>query len=232
MSGFKGFLGKFGLVVATSVLTASLAGTGVASAVASVPNNSVSSPKIVNNSVRSMDIKNGAVRSADVADNNLTTNDILDGSLTGGDLADSSLTTFDLQDGTVASEDIADATILSADIQNGSIAAVDLAPLAITRWAKIDADATGTSIIRGRGVVGSTRVDTGQYTVTFLQDIDTCGWSATVNDNDAGVAPALYATVERNSAGDNNTLRVRTFNGDGAIVDPPTGDGFTVTVTC
>ena len=232
MSGFKGFLGKCGLVVATSVVAASLAGTGVASAVAAVPNNSVNSPKIINNSVKSADIRNGSVHSIDVTDNNLTGTDILDGSLNGADVADSSLSTFDLQDGTVASEDIADATITSTDIQNGQVSAADLAPTAITRWAKIDADSTGTSVVRGRGVVGATRATEGQYTVTFLQDIDTCGWSATVNHNDFGVAPLLNAVVEQNNENDNNTLRIRVFDDEGDLVDTPTGSGFTVTVDC
>jgi hypothetical protein len=243
MSGFKGHLGKVGLVVATSLATMTLAGGGVASAVASaVPANSVNSSKIVNNSIRSVDIRNGTIRSMDVLDNNLRgtdvldgslgTDDVLDGSLTGGDIADSSLTTFDLQDGTVASEDIADATIVSNDIQNGSIQAADLNNSAMTRWAKIDADATGTAVLRGRGVITSSRVGQGMYTVTFLQAVDACGWTATVNDNDAESAGNLYASVERNSVNDQNTLRVRTFDASGALTDTSAGDGFTVTVVC
>src|SRR5690242_9650953 len=68
MSGFKGFLGRFGLVVATSVVTASLAGTGVASAIVTIPNNSVSSIKIVDDTVRSIDVRNGTLRGVDIAD--------------------------------------------------------------------------------------------------------------------------------------------------------------------
>jgi hypothetical protein len=232
MSGFKGFLGKFGLVVATSVVTAGLAGTGVASAVAAVPNNSVNSVKIINNTVRGVDIKDGAVHSIDITDNNLTTNDIQDGTLTGNDVADESLTSFDLDDGSVGSADIADNTVSSSDILNGTITPTDLATTAMTRWAKIDADATGAALIRGRGAIGATRVSAGQYAVTFLQDVTLCGWSATVNDNDTGAAGPLYATVERDGVNSNSILRVRTFDAAGALVDPSTGDGFTVTVTC
>src|SRR5215218_7644033 len=82
----KRILGKLGMVVATAVVSVTVAGSGVASAF-NVPMNSVNSAKIVNNSVRSIDIRDGGVRSVDVADHNLTTNDIANGSLTGGDIA-------------------------------------------------------------------------------------------------------------------------------------------------
>jgi hypothetical protein len=242
MSGFKGFLGKVGLVVAASVTTAALASTGVAAASAVIPNNSVNSAKIINNTVKSADIKNNSVHSIDVTDNNLTGVDILDGSLGSPDLGDGSVTSADIADGTVASGDIADGTVgsgdiadgtvASGDIANGTVAAADLAPLVMTRWAKIDADASGSSLIRGRGAAGTQRLGAGQYTVTFVQDVTTCGWSATVNDNDTGAAPPLFATVERDGPNSNSILRVRTFDATGALADPDTGDGFTVTVTC
>ena len=53
-----------------------------------------------------------------------------------------------------------------------------------------------------------------------------------MNDNDAGGATGLYATVERDTAGDANSLRVRTFNAAGSQVDTEEDDGFTVTVFC
>jgi hypothetical protein len=241
MSGFKGFLGKVGLVLVTSVATATIAGTGVASAL-NVPNGSVNSAKIVNNSVRSVDIKNNSVHSIDVTDDNLTGADIHDGSLGGLDLADGSVVSADIAEGTVSSADIADGQVgtsdigdgqvTSGDIANGTIAAGDLAPTAITRWAKIDASDAGTALMRGRGAVAAARVNVGMYTVTFLQPITSCGWTATVNDNDFESAGNLYASVERNAELDDNTLRIRTFNAAGVATDTTEGDGFTVTVTC
>lgn len=196
----KRMIGQVGLVVATAMVTVTLAGGGVASAF-NVPGNSVTSAKIVNNSIRSIDIKDGTLASIDVHDGALTGADVADGSLGGGDIAD------------------------------GSISTADLSPQALTRWAKVDGGTT-TSLIRGRGATTASRLAAGQYLVTFSQSITACGWTATVNDNDAGVAPNLYASVERNSAADANTLRVRVFNDAGTTVDTAQDDGFTVTVTC
>lgn len=196
----KRMIGQVGLVVATAMVTVTLAGGGVASAF-NVPGNSVTSAKIVNNSIRSIDIKDGTLASVDVHDGALTGADVADGSLGGGDIAD------------------------------GSISTADLSPQALTRWAKVDGGTT-TSLIRGRGATTASRLAAGQYLVTFSQSITACGWTATVNDNDAGVAPNLYASVERNSAADANTLRVRVFNDAGTTVDTAQDDGFTVTVTC
>jgi hypothetical protein len=232
MNGFKGFFGKFGLVVATAVVTTSLAGTGVASAVAAVPNNSVTSPKIVNNSVKSADIRDNSVHSIDVTDGNLTGVDIADDTVGGGDVTDGSITSADIGDGAVSTLDVLDGNLTGADILNGSIGLTDLAPTAVTRWAKVDADVNGATMIRGRGAVGATRVSAGQYAVTFLQDVDQCGWSATANDNGTGAAGALFATVELDGPNADNVLRVRTFDAAGALVDPTNDDGFTVTVNC
>ena len=196
----KRMIGQVGLVVATAMVTVTLAGGGVASAF-NVPGNSVTSAKIVNNSIRSIDIKDGTLASVDVHDGALTGADVADGSLGGGDIAD------------------------------GSVSTADLSPQALTRWAKVDGGTT-TSLIRGRGATTASRLAAGQYLVTFSQSITACGWTATVNDNDAGVAPNLYASVERNSAADANTLRVRVFNNAGTTVDTAQDDGFTVTVTC
>ncbi len=196
----KRMIGQVGLVVATAMVTVTLAGGGVASAF-NVPGNSVTSAKIVNNSIRSIDIKDGTLASIDVHDGALTGADVADGSLGGGDIAD------------------------------GSVSTADLSPQALTRWAKVDGGTT-TSLIRGRGATTASRLAAGQYLVTFSQSITACGWTATVNDNDAGVAPNLYASVERNSAADANTLRVRVFNDAGTTVDTAQDDGFTVTVTC
>lgn len=196
----KRMIGQVGLVVATAMVTVTLAGGGVASAF-NVPGNSVTSAKIVNNSIRSIDIKDGTLASVDVHDGALTGADVADGSLGGGDIAD------------------------------GSVSTADLSPQALTRWAKVDGGTT-TLLIRGRGATTASRLAAGQYLVTFSQSITACGWTATVNDNDAGVAPNLYASVERNSAADANTLRVRVFNDAGTTVDTAQDDGFTVTVTC
>lgn len=250
MKRFDGFLGKAGLVVATAVVTTTLAGSGVASAF-NVPTNSVDSNKIVNESIRSIDIKNGTVASVDVRDNSLTTGDVLDSTITGSDIADSSIggndiafgsvgggditdgsvLGADLATGTVTSSDLSDSTVTGTDLANGTVGPNDLAANVQTRWAKVDGGATA-SLQRGRGAVSASRAGAGNYVVQFSSSITACGWTATVNDNAAGSVSELYAAVEQNNPADNNSLRVRIFNAAGVEVDTPNDDGFTVTVVC
>jgi hypothetical protein len=216
----KRLLGQVGLVLATSVASVTIAGSGVASAF-NVPTNSVDSNKIVNESIRSIDVKNGTLTSADVHDNSLTGGDVADSSLTGSDVQDSSLTANDLDSGSVGSSEIVD----------GVIQPSDLSITAMTRWAKVNGGLT-TSLLRGRGANSATRIGTGAYQVTFSQSITNCGWSATINDNDAGGASAGFATVERDASDDILSLRVKTFDANGVLTDTAEDDGFTVTVVC
>jgi len=67
---------------------------------------------------------------------------------------------------------------------NAKIAALEAAG----RYAKVDADFDGASLLRGKGVTSVSRDGVGQYTVAFAAPIDQCAWFATLNDNDAGVA--------------------------------------------
>jgi hypothetical protein len=206
----KRMIGQLGLVVATAVVTVTVAGSGVASAF-NVPMNSVNSAKIVNNSVRSVDIRDGAVRSADVADQTLTRDDI------GHEAIDSGL--------------IAEGGVVSEDILNGTIQRGDLALAAQTRWAKVDADAT-PELLASRGISNISRTAVGNFVVVFQSSVLDCGWSATLNDNDAGSGPSGEISVERDNAGQQNVLRVRTYDSDGTPVDGDGSNGFTVSVVC
>jgi hypothetical protein len=189
-------------------------GLVVATAVASVTiagSGVASAFNVPINSVNSSKIVNNTVRSIDIKDGTITGNDVGDGSLTGGDISDN--------------------TINGNDVQNGSIGPSELSLLATTRWAKVDAGLT-TTLLNHRGATSASRLQQGQYVVTFAQPITGCGWSATVNDNDAGSAGPLMLSVERNFDNDANSLRVRTFDHAGAPVDTSEGDGFTLTVVC
>ncbi len=174
----------------------------------------------------------GGVASAfNVPGNSVTSAKIVNNSIRSIDIKDGTLASIDVHDGALTGADVADGSLGGGDIADGSVSTADLSPQALTRWAKVDGGTT-TSLIRGRGATTASRLAAGQYLVTFSQSITACGWTATVNDNDAGVAPNLYASVERNSAADANTLRVRVFNDAGTTVDTAQDDGFTVTVTC
>ncbi len=100
------------------------------------------------------------------------------------------------------------------------------------RWAKVDADFNGATLLRGFGATAVSRIGTGQFLVTFDGPIDICGWTATLNDNAAGTALNGQISIEQNATFDATTLRVRTFSEAGAEEDPPDTSGFTVTVTC
>ena len=122
-------------------------------------------------------------------------------------------------------------TVNSSSIVNGSVARADLKPGSLPNWAKVAGSTTGT-LLAGRGVASSSHVGTGVYQVDFNRSIVGCGWSATLNDNDAGTATAGLITVERASSGDVDSLFVRTFNTAGSAANTLGSEGFTVMVTC
>lgn len=133
--------------------------------------------------------------------------------------------------GGVAEAIAAPNTVNSSSIVNGSVARADLKPGSLPNWAKVAGGTTGT-FLAGRGASSSSRVGTGVYQVNFNRSVQGCGWSATLNDDDAGAAASGQITVERASAGDPDSLFVRTFNAAGAAANTASGDGFTVTVLC
>ena len=101
-----------------------------------------------------------------------------------------------------------------------------------SRYTKVDADASGVNFLQGRGVSLVSRLGVGVYRVTFAAPITECGWFATLNDNDAGISANGEISIERDSVGDTNSLRVRTFDSAGLPEDPFSDDGFSVHVVC
>ncbi len=140
-----------------------------------------------------------------------------------------------------ATETVPNNSVTSAKIVNGTIQGIDIKPGAVgpgqlginvrPRWAKVDAGVS-TSLIRGRGAASASRISAGVYSVRFVSPITSCGWSATRNDNDAGVVGAGQIAVERGSAADPFTLWVRTTNSAGTQTDTSDSDGFTLVVSC
>jgi hypothetical protein len=122
-----------------------------------------------------------------------------------------------------------DAAAASSD---AAVNAAAIAGLPTVRYAKVDADSSEATILSHVGAASSGRQGTGVYIVTFDEPVTDCGWSATLNDNDVGIAPSGEATVERASAGQTSTLLVSTWNSSGTKVDLGDTDGFTVTVIC
>ena len=71
----------------------------------------------------------------------------------------------------------------------------------------------------------------GVYRVTFDASVVGCGWSATLNDNDANSSPPGEISVGREPASSTNLL-VRTFNSAGAQTESDEANGFTVVLSC
>lgn len=138
---------------------------------------------------------------------------------------------FSVPNNSVNSAKIVNNTVSSADIKDGTVAPADLSNTARARWAKVSGGTSGT-LIRGRGVTSASRYNPGNYVVTFAQPITGCGWTATLNDNDAGSVTTGQIAVERHDTGDPYTLRVRTYDSLGTNADTPANDGFTVVVHC
>ncbi len=103
-------------------------------------------------------------------------------------------------------------------------------------WALADLDSGGASIIRSNGATGATRVGVGDFTVTFNRDISACVIQATPADatgttppNDASSPPGYWLTVDHGAGG---TVQLVAIDDTGALVDPASTDGATVTVFC
>ena len=99
-------------------------------------------------------------------------------------------------------------------------------------YAKVGADASGATLLRGKGVVSVSRSVVGGYKVEFDSSIEQCGWFATLNENGDGAAEPGEIAVEQQSAADPNSLEIRTFDSAGISADPGDADGFSVHVVC
>jgi hypothetical protein len=149
-----------------------------------------------------------------------------------GTLSVAQAATETVPNNSVTSAKILNNSVQGIDIKDSSVAAADLAISIRPRYAHIAASSAGASIINARGVVSASRLATGQFLVDFNAPITNCGWFATLTDNDAGSSVPGEISIERNSAGDPDTLRVRTYNSAGTLVDPSSTDGFSVRVDC
>lgn len=100
------------------------------------------------------------------------------------------------------------------------------------RFVQVDADSSGASIVRGRGVQAVHRALTGLYQVDFVDPVDQCAWLATRNDVQAGLAEPGEITVEPRTSSDPDSLWIRTYDSSGTMADMAPGDGFSLHVVC
>ncbi len=86
-----------------------------------IPNNSVTSAKIVDGTIAAADLGTGSVSSAKIADATIATGNLADGSVTTSKIADGNVVTSDLMDNSVTSAKIVDGAIITNDIANSAI---------------------------------------------------------------------------------------------------------------
>ena len=148
-----------------------------------------------------------------------------------GGLSIAQAATESVPNNSVTSAKILNGTIQGIDVRDGAITPADLGVNARPRWAKVSGGSSG-ALLRGRGVAGTSHVATGTYRVSFDAAITNCGWTATRNDNGAGLAGAGLISIEQESAADPTTLLVTTYNPAGTPTNTASDDGFTIAISC
>ncbi|MCH8821676.1 hypothetical protein IID23_04125, partial [Patescibacteria group bacterium] len=141
------------MIIAKKIVLGSLVGLiasflAVTVVVADVPNNSVTSAKIVNGAVTSADlatgaintlkIKNYTIRGIDIAPGNITSAAIKDGTVTGVDIAADTITAADIAADAVGTSELAADSVTTAEIAADTIVAGDIATGAVTTTEILD----------------------------------------------------------------------------------------------
>jgi hypothetical protein len=106
-------------VMSTLAFFMAVIGGGVA--VANVPNNSVTSGKIVDETIRARDIGANAIQESEIATQAVRSDEIGNFTVEGTDVDLGTLTGANVQDGTLQSEDITDGDIDAADVGDGIV---------------------------------------------------------------------------------------------------------------
>ena len=96
-----------------------------------IPNNSVTSAKIVDGTIAAADLGTGSVSSAKIADATIATGDLADGSVTTSKIADGNVITSDLADGSVTTSKIADGNVVTSNLMDNSVTSAKIVDGAI-----------------------------------------------------------------------------------------------------
>ena len=158
------------------------------------------------------------VTSRNVADNSLTSADVKNNSLTGGDIKNRSLKAIDFAAGQLKATP-GPAGPPGAKGDPGPIGPAgpkgdqgDMGPAAAESWVAVDLDG---NVKRKKGTVASSRTTDGNFTLTFVRNVRTCVYSATIG---GGVASAPCEISVSFSEADEKVLFVETTAG-GTHVD-------------
>jgi hypothetical protein len=181
----------------------------------------IGSGQIKANAVKTGKIAKEAVTTSKIKNSAITTTKIADKAVTGAKIDPAGL-------GTVPSASNA----ANAEKLNGlsSSAFVNKADYL---WAIVDEDG---NLVGSSGATAATRLGAGDFRVTFNRTVTNCAVGGTATDIDGGATPGgssarIIGTDNREQTA-NNTVDVSTTNDEGVEVDPATGDGFMITVSC
>jgi hypothetical protein len=216
------------MVVALISLFVSLSGVAWAA-------NTVDSSDVVDNSLLSRDLKdNEAVKTADVV-NDTTTG----GGLTAPDLRAGSVGTSEVVNDSLTGADIAESTLGIVPNAN-QLDGKDSTAFATNLWAVAGfgtptvSNPTGWQLFRSHGATATTRLQSGEFAVTFNRNITGCAYVASGGDTADGGTPPQFASVrQRNATSNPNDVVVNTYtSGSTTFSDPGLGDGFHLAVFC
>lgn len=131
---------------------------GVIGDTTTVPDGSITTPKIAAN----------AVTPPKIPDASLTRSKMVPGTLTGAEIQDGSLTGTEIADTTLARTKLVPGTLTGAEVQDGSLTGAEIADASLARTKLVPATLTGAEI-QDASVPG-TKLQTGTVTGTQIQD--------------------------------------------------------------
>jgi hypothetical protein len=185
-------------VVAYAALAVALGGTSYAAV--SLPRNSVGTPQLKANAVVSSKVKNGSLLRADFKAGQIPAGATGPAGPTG-------------PAGAAGPAGSAGAT--------GATGATG--PAGTPLWAVIGSDG---SLARGQGVTSTSHVGAGSYDVVFNQDVDKCGYMATIGPSGTGTASGDVDVASL--LGNTKGIYVETRDSGGTLTDRP----FHLAVVC
>jgi hypothetical protein len=164
------------MVVACIALAITLSGGAYAAerSLSSVPDNSVTTAKIVNGAVITSKIRDAAVTGRKIANDSVSAAKIANGAVSNAKIADGAVDSDSIADGSITADDLEDGlldnpadSVNSESIEDGSITNDDLADDSVAGWNVLDGSLDGDDI--DDGTIGGDDIDDGSL---LADDID------------------------------------------------------------
>lgn len=194
---------------------------GVVSASYIIPDNSVSTAKIVNLAVTSGKIASGAVGNTQLASNSVATGNIqanavtstqiASGAVGNSQLASNAVGSANIQSGAVGNAQLASNSVATANIQTDAVTTSTIADQNVTQ-AKLAARSTGTTVGAGGIAVSNS---SGSFTTTSTSFVDVTNLSVTITTTGRPVSVFIIndgGGVQTNFSVANTTLSLLTAN--------------------